>query len=199
VVISLDEEREKRRKQKQQYRDVLKKLLLVTPSEANAAPKRKAKIAIPCNPDDPSEPENLNRGRSAAQKGEKYSPKSTRAGYACGYLQGIISRELNKENEAWEVDWTRFDRDIRKSGEVFDDELEKMPNRRPKRASQRVHDICIMLDMIFLTKHYATAGSIIAQIKDRYAIEDGTAWALWDRDIDFVPWIKPLRPSTPIK
>jgi hypothetical protein len=191
-VISLEEEREKRRKQKvKQFLDSLNSLRRVTPSEAKSDPKRK--IALPYSPDDPDEPENFDRGRAAGQEGGSFNPKSTGAGYACGYLQGIIFRELNNEKErlAWLVDWHRFDPDIRKGGEVFDDELEKMPPRRPKRASQRVHDICIMLDMMFLTKRLETAGDIIAEIMRRYFIEDRSAWKLWDTDVDFVPWLKP--------
>ena len=83
-------------------------------------------------------------------------------------------------------------RDIRKDGEAFADELEKMPRGWSRPASKRVWEICMMIDMIFLTKHYETADEVIK----RYPIGERGRWKYWDKEIDSVPWLKPVSRPT---
>ena len=114
-VISLAEEREKRRQQKKkQCDDALTKLLLGVPLVEKATPKKRVRGVIPFNPDDV---ENFNQGFSEGRAGERYSPKPRKerrgpktpgAGYGCGYLNGIFWRELSEnEDEGLAVDWHR--------------------------------------------------------------------------------------------
>lgn len=164
-VISLEAAREKKMRDRQRAREALRKLLM--PS--------KRRIVIPYNPNDPDDQKNFNRGFSAGFSGARYNPKSTGAGYACGYFGGIAARELRST-----VDWASFDKTIRTSTERFDDERVVKPKRRPKLASQRVRDACMSLDMMMLTKQFDSASPIIGIIADRYGITDRTAWKVWD-------------------
>ena len=148
----------------------------------------------------PRKSANFNTGLRAGQAGGRYNPKSTGAAYPCGYLQGAFLREFSTDDSAWLVDWERFENDIRKSGELFDDEREKMPRRRPKLASQCVRDVLIAVDMILLTKHIKGAASIIAEIMNRYGVSKTTAWRLWDGpDVAFGGWLKPILRTAPNK
>ena len=195
-VISLAEFREKRLAEKAQSRDFW--AALVGPP-VPPAPERWAKVALP-HDGSPAELANFNTGLRAGQAGGRYNPKSTGAAYPCGYLQGAFLREFSTDDSAWLVDWERFEHDIRKSGELFDDEREKMPRRRPKLASQRVRDVLIAVDMILLTKHIKGATDIIAEIRNRYGISETTAWRLWDGpDVAFGAWLKPIPRTTPNK
>lgn len=208
-VISLEDGREKKKERQKLYREALVKLLVGPPPKRDDS-KDRIRVVIPYNPEDADEAENFNQGFSAGRAGEGYSPKSRSdsrgpkspgAGYGCGYLNGIIWRELSKDGVGWVVDWVRFDRALRSSSdEVFDDEKRKMPRGHPALSSHRVRDVCIGLDMLFLTKCHETTGAIIAEILKRYPIEERKAMDVWKRDdSDYTAWVEPVQRPTATK
>jgi hypothetical protein len=202
-VIEIKWYQEQRRREKERAREALRELLTGSPSVAPAsgvAPAPGKVVVIPGKSDDPEELENFNRGFAAGFEASRYNPKSTGAGYGCGYFGGITAREYRNQmvqdgrQPPWGailVNWHRFSEGIRDVGEVFDDELEKMPKGRPYPASIRIRDACMGRDMMALTDRHDTTGKIIAEIMDRYGVSESTARRAFDSDkFDFSGWFR---------
>jgi hypothetical protein len=92
-VIELKWYQEQRRREKERAREALRELLTGSPSRCCARIRchaRDRKTVIPGKSLD--ELENFNRGFAAGFEASRYNPKSTGAGYGCGYFGGITAR-----------------------------------------------------------------------------------------------------------
>jgi hypothetical protein len=99
-VIEIKWYQEQRRREKERAREALRELLTGSPSVAPAsgvAPAPGKVVVIPGKSDDPDELEDFNRGFAAGSEASRYNPKSTGAGYGCGYFGGITSREYRNQ------------------------------------------------------------------------------------------------------
>jgi hypothetical protein len=165
-VIELAWYREQRRREKDRAREALRELLTGSPTgvaPVSGVTSVTAKTVIPGSNLD--EMEYFDKGFTAGFEGARWNPKSTGAGYGCGYFGGIAAREYRNQlvqegrKPPWGailVNWHRFSEGIRDVGEVFDDELEKMPKGRPYPASIRIRDVCMFRDMMALTDRHDT-------------------------------------------